>query len=350
MAGRSARKSSNLENLGLGAKSSSHKVARAVSQTVLRDATLRRRNRVLSGIKSLKPEDAIKRQKLTQPVVRVDLPTPPASPCTPAQSFENMNIRDPRTGSIPSILERPEIRPVEPHMIAEIAPELGKIPLQFVLDSLKIIGPQLWKVVQSITVPPFNPSQTHATVKITGLTGQMPSHLLAVYKRPADGSKASPRDARLYPTHKMILYTQCGDAMYSLMHASARLPQVGDEAQVPIVAMAVPHPESFPVVHEYLYTQDRAVFAARIVPYPSPHVAGANSSHTHANWVRRLAATYSQQVLVAHLAFAAGVYANMCALDIQTFEMWHALQACWTVLRSALLVQQQAQRAQSPRA
>ena len=102
--------------------------------------------------------------------------------------------------------------------------------------------------------------------------------------------------------------------------------------------MALPHPESFSAIHEYLYTQDRAVFAARIGPYPSARIPAAPD----AAWVERLAATYSQQVLVAHLAFAAGAYANLCALGVQDDGIWHALQASWTVLRGALQVQQQA--------
>ena len=75
---RGARKSSNLENLalgpGAGAKGTSHKIARAASASVLKDATLRRRNRVLSGIKPGRAEDAVRRQK-AHPAVRVNLPT-----------------------------------------------------------------------------------------------------------------------------------------------------------------------------------------------------------------------------------------------------------------------------------
>ncbi|EKM57138.1 uncharacterized protein PHACADRAFT_254715 [Phanerochaete carnosa HHB-10118-sp] len=343
---RPIRKSSNLENIGVGVKSTSQKVSRAVSQTVFRDASLRRRNRVLSGLKAPKPDDAVKRQKLVQPVVRVNLPTPPASPCTPVRHFERMQIHDSRTGPIPRTLTRPPARLISQEKVADVDPVLAKVPVQYVRDGLKLLGPHMWRVAQSVRIPPFDVKQTYTTVKVGDVNAQMPTHLLAVYKRPAHG-KASARGVQLHATHNVIFATHC--ASIPVLTTGQPTPQAsypGDNITLPVLAMAVPHPESFTAIHEYLYTKDRAVFAARIVPYPSTRVSTPDPAHTHASWVSRLAVTYSQQVLITHLAFAAGAYANMCALGIQDDGMWHALQASWTVLRGALLVQQQAQRAQ----
>ncbi|GJE93484.1 hypothetical protein PsYK624_096430 [Phanerochaete sordida] len=337
----STRKSSNLENLGLGTKAMSQKVSRAVSQTVFRDASIRRRNRVLSGIKAPKPDDAIKRQKLAQPVIRVSLPTPPASPCTPAQHVYPEQPQDSKAGAIPRVLARPPPQLIRQENVAVVDPELAKVPVQYVRDGLRLLGPQMWNVAQSVQVPPFDVAQTHTTVKVADTSAQMPTHLLAVYKRPAHG-KASTRGVQLHATHNLVLAAHCAAIPVLPCDQTPQLSQAGDSTALPVLAMALPHPESFAAVHEYLYTHDRAVFAARIVPYPSARVAAPDAAHTHAAWADRLAATYSQQVLLAHLAFAAGAYANMCALGIQDDGMWHALQASWTVLRGALQAQQQA--------
>ncbi|GJE85308.1 hypothetical protein PsYK624_013870 [Phanerochaete sordida] len=340
-AARPTRKSSNLENLGLGAKTMSQKISRVVSQDVFRDASIRRRNRVLSGLKAPKPDDAVKRQKLSQPVIRVSLPTPPASPCTPAQPIYPAEAQDSKTGAIPRVLARPPTQPISQKKVADVDPELEKVPVEYIRDGLRLLGPQMWKVAQSVQVPPFNVAQTHTTIQVSDTSAQLPTHLLAVYKRPAHG-KASTRGMQLHATHNIVLASHCA-AIPALTHdQTPYVSQSGDSITLPVLAMAVPHPESFAAVHEYLYTKDRAVFAARIVPYPSSRVAAPDAAHTHAAWVARLAATYSQQVLITHLAFAAGAYANMCALGIQDDGMWHALQASWTILRGALHAQQHA--------
>lgn len=203
----------------------------------------------------------------------------------------------------------------------------------------------MWRVTQSVEVESVDVSQTHTAVKVNDVSAQMPTHLLAVYKRPVRG-KASTRGVQLHATHNLVLAAQC--ASIPVLTSEKPAPQAsqpGESITLPVLAMAVPHPESFGAVHEYLYTKDRAVFASRIVPYPPSRAMAGADEHTHAAWVHRLATTYSQRVLLTHLAFAAGAYANMCALGIQDDAMWHALQASWTVLRGALLVQQHAQGA-----
>ena len=130
----SSRKSSNLENLGLGSKGTSRKVARAISQTVFRDASARRRNRIHSGIKASKSEGAVKRQKLAH-----HLPTPPASP---SHSFQNMKLHDGMSGSIPRTLSRPPAQSISQEKLADVDPALAKVPVQYVRDGLRLLAPQ----------------------------------------------------------------------------------------------------------------------------------------------------------------------------------------------------------------
>ena len=111
---------------------------------------------------------------------------------------------------------------------------------------------------------------------------------------------------------------------------------------MPVLAMVLPHPQSFAAIHEYLYTNDAVAFAARIMPYPLSRATAPYASHEYATWAGGPAAMYHQQVLIERLTFAAGAYANICALGIHDDGIWHALQASWTVLYEALCVTQHA--------
>ena len=137
------RKSSNLENMGLGLKTPSAKVSRIVSSTVLRDASIRRRHRVLSGIKASKPEDAIKHKLAVAhaTATRVTLPTPPTSPQRfvqlPGLSASGNQL------NIPNELPRPQSRPVGGDKMAVLGPErLAEVPVRYVRHVLGRLGPQ----------------------------------------------------------------------------------------------------------------------------------------------------------------------------------------------------------------
>ena len=139
------RKSSNLENVGVSvsAKAFSHKVARVVSQNVFRDASARRRNRVLSGIKASKPEHSLKRHHIINTSVR--LITPPASPVRVLQPVAEApceTSQGPRKRSMPVTLPRQSARPIDSSKLAAIDPEVADVPVPYIRDGLALFGPQ----------------------------------------------------------------------------------------------------------------------------------------------------------------------------------------------------------------
>lgn len=127
-----------MENLKLGMKATSRKVARVASGTVLRDATIRRRNRVLSGVKPLKAEEALKRQKAC-PAVRISLPTPPASPMRTSLAAQlDANTRNVFT--FPTNLPRPVPQLIDPERLRPIDEDLANLPIRYIQESLVILA------------------------------------------------------------------------------------------------------------------------------------------------------------------------------------------------------------------
>ncbi|KIP10792.1 hypothetical protein PHLGIDRAFT_197588 [Phlebiopsis gigantea 11061_1 CR5-6] len=342
---RTLRKSSNLENMGLGLKTPSQKVLRIVSSSVFKDASIRRRNRVLSGLKASKTEDAIKHQKAATVAVRINLPTPPASPYSAAHASVQLPAQPANRLTIPNSLRRPMRCPVDSEKIVALDPEgLTNIPAGYVRASLEQLGPQMWKVVQGIAVDEFSTDQfapEQMTVKANDVSAQMPTHLLAVWSQPKTSPSPSNRcPISLHPTHNLVLASHCTNLpTFAPKQASPQPYAPGAEISLPVQGLCVPHRESFTAIHQYLYTKDSAAFFGSLVPRPAARtLAPLLPSTSLPGFALRLSATFSTQVLLAHILFVSGVYANMCHLGIQDDEMWRVLQGAWGVLREALQI------------
>lgn len=181
------------------------------------------------------------------------------------------------------------------------------------------------------TVYADQPLPTHHIVNVPDRTAPMPSHLLAPFskERPVRGPR------RLFPIHPIVYTARCADwtppqPPYNVPHAAS--------VTLPVVPLEVPHPESFGIVHEFLYTKNSARFFAALVPTPNARTLTEHCPDgTVATLIRNLAETYKKQIIVAHLGITAGVYANMRALGIHDDEMWKILRYAWAVLREVLI-------------
>ena len=148
---RTTRKSSDAENLGVKPKSF-RKTNRLGSSTNLRDSSLRRRNRVISGLAIPKPVmNAARRQKAAQLKTAVDhranytLPTPPESPMsmcvTPPPVTDGPSRKI--TVQFPKRLVRPQTKGVRHQAMAACDPEgLKDVPVHYVRQALDTLGPQ----------------------------------------------------------------------------------------------------------------------------------------------------------------------------------------------------------------
>ncbi|KAF7792022.1 hypothetical protein EIP86_003049 [Pleurotus ostreatoroseus] len=390
---RVARNASNAENL-VPRKQVPYKAARRITPcNPLRESSLRRRNRVLSGLSPAPPlaptssiAAHIKRQRLASSSVSakpapmsVTLPTPPT---TPGSAPVELEIRDvemsdevsvpqrvagSHTLRIPRTLRRPASSAIPQAAVHAADPQaLAGVPAPYVRDATRLLAPGMFKAAASVqlpapkfTVPPGHGLPKALPVRVRDRTAEPPSHLLAVQALARPTSPATHTHGRgrakveLYPVHHLVLATQC--ARLSLpASSSTSVPEPTPESThthtLPVVPIALPHPDSFPLLHHHLYHHDApALLAALLPPSPSPSSASPSASSSPLSWslafahaladlpsyAALLADTYAPRALLRRLLTAFGVYANACVLGVRDEGLWAVLGVAWEVLALA---------------
>lgn len=153
------RKCSDAENLGLKPKPS-RKMNRVGSGSTLRDSSLRRRNRVISGL-AVPPTimTGARRHKAAQLKAAAAahhhhhhqshyaLPTPPESPMSMCIAPPEVSVKDSQSRKVtvqfPKRLARPQTKPIRQQSVAACDPAgLKDVPVQYVRQALDTLGPQ----------------------------------------------------------------------------------------------------------------------------------------------------------------------------------------------------------------
>lgn len=360
----STRKSSDAENAGLKPKALYRKMNRIGSSSTLRDSSLRRRNRVISGLTMPKYIMHSARRSKVQVKATADLsfnytlPTPPASPLCISPGLEKDGLKRKLTFQFPRRLVRPQTKAVKQETLAACdLKELKGIPVHFIRQGLAVLGPQyvshrsapksnlsyeihcrMAKVCSGIRAPPFtstNGLPKELVVLAHDLSAQMPTHLLAVYAKLENSASAS---MSLYPAHNTILSAYCAN-MPSLPYSSPPPPaQQGGPVRLPVVPVCLPHPPSYAHIQQYLYTKDHVSFLQSMLPSIPSQGACGDSSPATPQYVKDFAATFTTQKILAFMRNAHGMYRNMCALGVQEDVMWQLLNVAWEILLSALAV------------
>ncbi|KAI0703043.1 hypothetical protein BC835DRAFT_1319635 [Cytidiella melzeri] len=340
----SIRKSSDAENFGLKPKAY-RKMNRVASSSTLRDSSLRRRNRVISGLTVPKYIMSSARRQKAQVKVAADfcftytLPTPPASPMCITPDCDKESQKHRVTIQFPKRLVRPQTKLVKQEAVAACDPEgLKEVPVRYVQEALDILGPQMMKVCSGIRAPPFSSTNglpKELVVLAHDLSAQMPTHLLAVYGQTESSAKAS---MSLFPAHNIVLSAYCAN-MPSLPYSSPPAPaQQGGPVQLPVVPVNLPHPQSYAHIQQYLYTKDRVSFIMSMLPSIPPQGVLSGSSSATAQYAKDVAATFTTQKILALLRNVHGTYRNLCALEVQEDLVWQLINVAWEVLLTALAV------------
>lgn len=192
-----------------------------------------------------------------------------------------------------------------------------------VAASVKMLNPKF-------TVPPGRGLPKELAIIVHDLSAELPSHLLAVQALAKPGRTLPPSTrakVELYPVHHLVLATQC--ARLALPPSSrAAATSSGSQVTLPVVPIALPHPESFPLLHHWLYHHDAQAFLASLLPRLPGQAAVADPMRLAA----ALADTFTPQLVLRHLMKAFGVYTNVCVLGIQDDRLWGLLNVAWEVL------------------
>ncbi len=142
---RTNRKSSNAENLAPRAKHVPYKAMRLASPDPVRNSSIRRRNRILSGPNHI--QHKAKRSKLHRPNVAVTLPTPPTSRAPSVAEMSDIEFAESQPGQskirLPRRLRRPVFKRIDPEVLAAVDPAtLTNVPAEYVRRGLEALGPK----------------------------------------------------------------------------------------------------------------------------------------------------------------------------------------------------------------
>ncbi|KAL0946233.1 hypothetical protein HGRIS_012492 [Hohenbuehelia grisea] len=325
----SKRISSNAENTPPA------KAARA--QTSFQTAARRRRART-AGTATRTPHVAVTQAKRRdnakhkQSVIRFQMATPPHTPAIEMLELGTGHASgtSPNTPiTLPRLLQRQVVKrfPREPVTDAEI----------------RFIVAEGTNMFRSAHLAKIQPTASNAVPKEVPLlvkdipTHLRPTHALAVYSSQPSGGRTK---VTLYPTHKQIHNICC--------HILPPLPGAVKDAEkdiitVPVVTLALPSPQTFPLLSAYLYTkQQRALFASFLPPgcrVPDNLQPDADINDDDIEpFGNVIAQTYTAQAILQCVLKVNGVWRNACALGVTDQRLWDTVDLVWEVLLSALAI------------
>jgi hypothetical protein len=145
----------------------------------------------------------------------------------------------------------------------------------------------------------------------------------------------------MYPVHQSILSLYC--ANLPVLPTSPPLPTVPEASyEIPVVPLALPNPESFPFLTQFLYLKNvRPLFDAFLSLTPAGGIPddldqpGRYDAFV-AEYSSILAQNYTMQRLASQAVRVHGLWRNACALGISDIDLQSFFDLAWEVLMQAL--------------
>jgi hypothetical protein len=145
----------------------------------------------------------------------------------------------------------------------------------------------------------------------------------------------------MYPIHQSILSLYC--ANLPVLAASTPLPTTPEAPfEVPVVPLALPNPDSFPLLTQFLYLKDvHPMFEAFLCLTPAKGIFGdldqpARYDAFVAEQSLVLAQNYTMQRLASQAVKVHGLWRNACALGISDGDLQAFFDLAWEILMKAL--------------
>ncbi|PIL28770.1 hypothetical protein GSI_08814 [Ganoderma sinense ZZ0214-1] len=389
------RKCSNAENLPPSA--SSKKADALVSA---REASRRRRARVVSGNLPLKVKKVVhnaqrraskaahlssKPLKPTVSLASIHCSAAPlaseqvievsaASEATTAPTPKQAEVK-PDTLNLPRFLRRPpsSVWPVDFDRanIDACSPELEGVDFSYIMQGLEVTGPSMWNLVKTAHIDRTSmgrraalPDEVNVIIADhaalctpANIAPSHPTHVLAVWElphaHPVHRKSAATADARrkvsLIPAHNLVLAMHCAK-WFKLGPTNTSETRVldpqglpGTQITLPIVPLAVPHPESFLLLLQAMYTHKASWLMDQLVPVQKPAVAfpsAANPAPENPHYIletgRRLAARYTPSALLEMVGTVVGLWQNAVYLGVSDRRLWTAMDWSYDMLLTGL--------------
>ncbi|KAJ6588522.1 hypothetical protein B0H19DRAFT_921767 [Mycena capillaripes] len=216
--------------------------------------------------------------------------------------------------SLPRILPRPVLREVEMSSIVDAYPDLAGVPAEYVRDNLPLATPKMRAALQALdtSVPKSSLPKELEFLMNDVVASACPTHIFAVYND-APLALGQKRHVSLFPVHDLVMGVHCAN-LPALPRS--RPSTTSSHATIPVVPLRLPSPETFPLLHAYLYTQQPAILLASLA-----HPCGSDLLQlaTHANKIH-------------------GLWRNACMLGVVDPRLYDAIESSWESTIAAMQV------------
>ncbi|KAF8178124.1 hypothetical protein K438DRAFT_1681171 [Mycena galopus ATCC 62051] len=207
--------------------------------------------------------------------------------------------------SLPRTLPRPVLGEVDMSSLVDAYPSLAGIPAEYVRDRLLSSTSNMCAALQAVEPSMYKNSLPKELEILMNdvVAAACPTHMLAVYNG-APLSFGQKRHVSLFPVHDLVLRVHCANLpTLPLSQPSTS----SSHATIPVVHLRLPSPETFPLLHAYLYTQQPATLLASLV-------------HPCESDLLRLA---------THASKIHGVWRNACTLGVVDPRLYAVIEASW---------------------
>jgi hypothetical protein len=135
----------------------------------------------------------------------------------------------------------------------------------------------------------------------------------------------------IHAVHGLVMAANCAN-LPPLPYSDPEAPEYpGFMVTLPVVPLAIKCPETFPVLLEYLYTQNKDSLLRSILP-----ISPLGDISPPAKLARELARMCAPITLKLHLHRIHGLWSNVTALGISNEGLWRIMELAWEVLHDAL--------------
>ncbi|KAF8268334.1 hypothetical protein EI94DRAFT_1727976 [Lactarius quietus] len=267
--------------------------------------------------------------------------TPKIHQTTPATSIPPTTRDTQIQSAVPISVTFPRRLPDLPRkqITAEVLSSLGfapQIPTQYIRDQMGRLSPSMYQALRST-----NATASGATlpktllISVNDTPAMLPTHMAAVYS--SAPSAPEPRRVTMYPVHQSILSLYCAN-LPVLPPSIPRPATPNSPFEVPVVPLALPHPESFPLLTQFLYLKDKQSLFQTFLCLTPTGVLRENLDQKVAEYSTILAQNYTTQRLASQAAMVHGFWRNTCALGIFDVDLQAFFDLAWEVLMTALIL------------
>ncbi|KAF8178117.1 hypothetical protein K438DRAFT_2022036 [Mycena galopus ATCC 62051] len=217
--------------------------------------------------------------------------------------------------SLPRTLPRPVLGEVDTSSLVDAYPTLVNLPADYIRDCLPTKTPLMRAALQAVEVSVCKsnlPKELEILMNDV-VAAACPTHMLAVYND-APLSLGQKRHVSLFPVHDLVLRVHCAN----LPTLPLSQPSTLSRATIPVVPLRLPSPETFPLLHAYLYTQQPSTLLASLgLPCESDLLR-----------------------LATHASKIYGLWRNACTLGVVDPQLYDAIEASWENTIAAMAAMQ----------